>query len=797
MSDTPRDAGADDPVPGSAPWERPRRWTPPTTDATKVDDLLARLGTDDTGQRRSRRREAGTGGVEAGALIAALQASGTDKAGAVEDEPTVAVAGPAPAAGADPGSGADPGTGADPGSGADAGTGADAGIEAAGGAEGSEAEPAVLSGDDPTIAVAASAIAPSAVVSTSHYADADADSSATVLIPRYTESAAAIRESLRQQAEGPPPSVPPVPDRPTGAGDHPHHGAARGFLYAGRSVIALLAVVLMAFTGFEYSLLQTTDQALKDRRVAALDPNDTHIKTPSKSAGATNAPGSAGGTATAAPGQVAPAKLYPPENILLLGSDTRQGANGNSANMDATTGDTAQSDTLMIAHISADRQHITIVSVPRDLRVEAPQCKAWDAATSKVSDQDFPISAGETWKITNAYAVGGAACTVKAVQQLTGLRIDRVIGVDFVGFKTMVDALGGIKVNICKPIIDAELSTVVPTAGQQTIRGDQALNLVRARKVYGDPTGDIGRIHRQQVVLSALLRQAVSAGTLLDPAKLKAFLEAFTKSTYTDNIDVDSMLQLATSLGDLNPEKVTFYTLPTVPSADGDSEELDPKAAAVFEALLNDQPLPGEPTVTTKASTTKATASAASSSKKSPSTKATTSRTTAAQKLTVSPADVDLEVVNVSGRTGVAGDAMGPLNALGFQITEDDLTLPADEPVYEPVTVLYAPANRAAALTVAAAVPGSVLETQADLGTKVRLLLGSSYDGTLAPVSVGETVPPSLQSTAAEVEGTSSAGTTAETSAPSTPSTGTATKTGPTLKATDLSSVNAAQALCA
>lgn len=647
----------------------------------------------------------------------------------------------------------------------------------------------VASGDDVTVAGAA---APSIVASSpgsDARADADdsADSDATVLIPRYTESAAAIRESLRQQADGPPPPVPPVATTTTGPGGGPHHRTARGFLYAGRSVIALLAVVLMAVTGFEYSLLRTTDNAIQARSVVAVDPNDTNIKTPSQTVGQT----ATDGAVATAPGQVGPAKVYPPENILLIGSDTRQGANGNSTNMDATTGDTAQSDTLMLAHVSGDRQHITIVSIPRDLRVVAPQCKAWDAATDKVSDRDFPISAGETWKITNAYAVGGAPCTVKAVQRLTGLRIDRVIGIDFVGFKTMVDALDGIKVNICKPIVDAELSTVVPTAGMQTIRGDQALNLVRARKVYGDPTGDLGRIHRQQVVLSALLRQAVSAGTLLNPAKLKAFLEAFTKSTYTDNINVDSMLQLADSLGDLNPEKVTFYTLPTVPSADGDSEELDPKAAAVFEALLNDQPLPGEPTVTTKSNTSRASSSTKSTSK-TPATSAA-----AVQKLTVNPADVDLEVVNVSGRPGVAGDAKGPLNELGFDITDADLTLPADEPVYAPVTVLYAPANRAAALTVAAAVPGSVLETQADLGSRIRLLLGSSYDGTLAPVRVGQTVPPSLQSAAASVEGASSTGAPAESSESGTPSTGTATKTGPTLNSTDLSSVNAADALCA
>ena len=170
-----------------------------------------------------------------------------------------------------------------------------------------------------------------------------------------------------------------------------------------------------------------------------------------------------------------------------------------------------------------------------------------------VSNSDQPVSAGEMWKITNAYAVGGPACTVKAVQQLTGLRIDRVIGIDFVGFQAMVDAVGGVEVNMCRPIIDAELGTVIPTAGEQLIHGDTALSLVRARKVEGDPTGDLGRIRRQQVVLSALLRQVTSAGTLLSPARLNAFLQAFVQNTYTDNVTVDDLVALAQSFGTPDP----------------------------------------------------------------------------------------------------------------------------------------------------------------------------------------------------------------------------------------------------
>lgn len=95
----------------------------------------------------------------------------------------------------------------------------------------------------------------------------------------------------------------------------------------------------------------------------------------------------------------------------------------------------------------------------------------------------------------------------------------------------MVDALGGVQIDVCQPIIDTVLGIVIPTAGEQLIHGDTALSLVRAREVQGDPTGDLGRIRRRQALLSALLRQVTSAGTLLNPATLNAFLQAFAQNT--------------------------------------------------------------------------------------------------------------------------------------------------------------------------------------------------------------------------------------------------------------------------
>jgi LCP family protein required for cell wall assembly len=395
--------------------------------------------------------------------------------------------------------------------------------------------------------------------------------------------------------------------------------------------------------------------------------------------------------------------------------------------------------------------------------IDAPTCKTWDAATGKLSDSTYPVNPGDRWHINSAYSVGGPQCSVRAIQDLTGLRIDRVIGIDFSGFQNMVSALGGITVNVCRPIIDGNLGTVVAEGGVQTIGGDQALNLVRAREVAGDKDSDLARIRRQQIVLASILQQVTSAGTLFNPAKLDAFLQAFVQNTFTDNVTIDDLVALAQSFGTLDPSRVTFFTLPTVPSRteDGALDVDEDKAGAVFDALINDQPLPGEPAATQSASTPEAPAATSA---------APDSATT------VDPSTVDLAIVNVSGRSGMATEAMGLLNDLGFAVTEDDL-LAADDQTQTDITVEYDPDNLAAALTVAAAVPGAVLVPTTGLDTQVRLLLGESYDGTVQAVSAGVVVTGTI------ADGTTGA-VPAETS-------------GTTLSAGDIPAINAGDQLCA
>jgi len=215
--------------------------------------------------------------------------------------------------------------------------------------------------------------------------------------------------------------MPPTAYVPAGRpAQHRSHSGRHSLLIAGRIAVALLAVIVLTATGWEWVIKSRADSGIVSRSVQAIVTDDTNLP-----------------TATAAP---PPAGSYQAENILLLGSDTRAGAaNAAAGGTDESTSDgVANSDSQMIAHVSADRQHVTVLSIPRDTMIDAPTCKTWDAATGQLSDLNYPVSSGDKWHINSAYSVGGPQCSVRAIQDLTGLKIDRVIGIDFAGFQNMV-----------------------------------------------------------------------------------------------------------------------------------------------------------------------------------------------------------------------------------------------------------------------------------------------------------------------------------------------------------------------
>ncbi|MEV7088294.1 LCP family protein [Streptomyces sp. NPDC093085] len=268
------------------------------------------------------------------------------------------------------------------------------------------------------------------------------------------------------------------------------------------------------------------------------------------------------------------------QNILLIGSDSRAGGNGKYGRDD---GGSQRSDTAILLHLAADRKSATAMSVPRDLMVEIPSCRAPDGSRSREQFAQF------NW----AFQFGGAACTIRTLENLTGIRIDHHIVVDFRGFERTVDAVDGVEVCLAEPVDDREARLTLP-AGRQTLDGEQSLGYVRARYSIGDGS-DTQRMDRQQRFLGALFKKVQSNGVLLNPTRLYSVLDAVTKSLTTDEglNSLTDLYDVAASMRDIPAERVQFLTVPRQPYAlDPNRDELvETSARKLFERLRDDEPV--------------------------------------------------------------------------------------------------------------------------------------------------------------------------------------------------------------
>jgi LCP family protein required for cell wall assembly len=271
-----------------------------------------------------------------------------------------------------------------------------------------------------------------------------------------------------------------------------------------------------------------------------------------------------------------------PINVLVMGSDTREGANGSIG------GDTpGLSDTTILLHLSADRKFAYGVSLPRDAMVERPACPR------KNGNGTDP---GGMTQFNAAYAIGGPACTVKTVEQLTNIRINHFVVVDFVGFKNMVNAINGVTVCVPEEVNDTVGNIELP-AGTYKVTGQQALDYVRVRHDIGAPTGDIGRMKRQQTFISAMIKKVVSAGTLANPVRLLKFLDAATDSLTTDPefANLKQLASLGNSLKNIGLDNVKFITVPWEPwSEDANRVAWKPEASQLWRLIRRDRQLTPE-----------------------------------------------------------------------------------------------------------------------------------------------------------------------------------------------------------
>ncbi|MER7963900.1 LCP family protein [Streptomyces ardesiacus] len=275
------------------------------------------------------------------------------------------------------------------------------------------------------------------------------------------------------------------------------------------------------------------------------------------------------------------------ENILVLGSDTRAG--GNKKLGGGTDDGTARSDTAMIVHVYKGHKKASVVSIPRDTLVDRPECTG-------TGGDDHPAADGVMFN--SAYSTGGAACAVKTVESLSGLRMDHYLEVDFDGFQHLVDDLGGVQVTTNENIKDPD-SHLDLRAGTHRLDGEQALGLVRTRHGVGDGS-DLGRIQLQQAFVKALVHQVKDIGLLGNPKKLYDIADIATKTVTTDSDlgSVNSLMSFASGLKGIGPDKMHMVTMPVVyDPADGNRVLVEKdKAQQLWTALKNDRPIPGSVT---------------------------------------------------------------------------------------------------------------------------------------------------------------------------------------------------------
>ncbi len=270
-------------------------------------------------------------------------------------------------------------------------------------------------------------------------------------------------------------------------------------------------------------------------------------------------------------------------NVLVLGSDSRSGANGSLAGGD--TGSTARSDTAMVVHINQNHTAGTVVSIPRDTLVARPACTGVDGK---------PVAAVKSAMYNSAFEVGGAACAVKTTEQLTGMRMNHYVEIDFSGFANFIDAIGGATVTTSVNIHDKD-SGLNLTAGTNHLNGTQALAFVRTRHGVGDGS-DLGRIELQKEMVKSIMKQVGSIGLFGNPAKLWSVGDTLTRSITTDSAlaSVSALTGLGEELKGIGTDQLTMVTLP-VAAAPADPNrvvEKLPDATLLWDALRADQPAP-------------------------------------------------------------------------------------------------------------------------------------------------------------------------------------------------------------
>lgn len=378
-------------------------------------------------------------------------------------------------------------------------------------------------------------------------------------------------------------------------------------------------------------------------------------------------------------------------NYLLVGSDQREGLTKEQLKIlrvgSVATAAGKRSDTIILIHISKDRDRATIISIPRDTYAEIPE---WTDSKGKVHSISYA-------KINEAIGRGDAPLLIATIEHMTNLRIDHYVEVNFAGFANLVDAVGG--VDICtNTAIHDNKSHIDLAAGQHHMDGVTALKYVRAR--YFDGLGDLGRMKRQQKFIASLLKSATSSGVLLNPVRLLSVINAGLSTVTTDpDLTKDDLVTLATQLKSLSASNLQMMTVPlSNVSYDNNgvfgAVQWDPNLAPeLWRRLRNDEPI---------AATSKPTSNTP----------------------TIAPKFIDISVANGTDINGLAAKAAKQLGDAGFVNSSEPAT--ATTKVSQ-TTITYDPNFDESLKTLSAALPIAKLVAKKGQGKTFIITLGPDF----------------------------------------------------------------------
>jgi LCP family protein required for cell wall assembly len=413
------------------------------------------------------------------------------------------------------------------------------------------------------------------------------------------------------------------------------------------------------------------------------------------------------------------------ENILLIGSDTRVGVNGQIGGSAGIGG--ARSDTIILVHIAPGAHGIDVVSIPRDSVVPILNCTPEGGTIGQTAQPSYAIE-----QINATYAYGGPGCLWETFEQTTGIHINDFVELTFSGFEQLINTLHG--VNVCLPqAVDDPVSGLKLPAGVTHVYGPEALAFWRTRENLGTGS-DPQRIQRDQFLMSSLFQGLEHSSLLKSPATMLSVIDTLTshQAVVTDSgLTPSVMLRIGEALRGIKGNAVQFVTVPWT-TYTGDAQWVNssetpnsgnpnwvqwvqPQANTLFSAIAHDTSLP------------KASKGPASSVE------------------TVSPADVRVQVLNGSHTYGLATSTSASLSQRGYNV----VGAPGDAATnsYTGSVIVYSgPAELPEAQTLAKVIGDVTLQQDASLtGTTLQLILGSTFTS-LLPAGNSSTSSPGSSS---------------------------------------------------